>query len=83
MPGVGRIGDKDSDGDIKIKGSTDVFVNGKGVLRLGDTDDDGSPDVNVKGSSTVFVNGKPVVRLGDKDNDNDVLVTASADVIAG
>jgi len=81
MPGVGRVGDKDDDGDTKNVGSPDVLVNGKPAIRVGDKET--SNNTNTIGSTTVFVNGKPVVRLGDKDSSNDILVGASPDVIAG
>lgn len=45
-------------------GSPDVFVNGKGVVRIGDKTFCGDPAA--EGSSTVFANGIPVHRMMDK-----------------
>lgn len=70
--------------------SSDVFVNGTGVVRQGDkvfphnksgcsTDE----SVITDGSSTVFVNGKAVARLGDHYTSDNTITSASGDVIAG
>jgi uncharacterized Zn-binding protein involved in type VI secretion len=51
--------------------SSDVFVNGLGVHRLGDhwvvhcCQNDCHDGVAATGSPTVFVNGQPAVRIGD------------------
>lgn len=49
--------------------SPDVFANGLGVHRLGDTGPTNCPHggtfKTVAGSSSVFVNGRPVIRVGD------------------
>ncbi len=84
MPGVCRIGDKaltnhDDHGcpscphvciGPSVTGSANVMVNGKSVLRLGDTGvhqaccGSGVWQI-ITASSSVFVNGKPLVTLGD------------------
>ena len=70
--------------------SSDVFVNGIGVVRQGDkvkphnkggcTTDE---SVITDGSSTVFVNGKAVARLGDHYTSDNTITSASGDVLAG
>ncbi len=76
MPAVTRLGDECSGHDcfpprVNDEASTDVFVNGKGVHRLGDhwvehTCGDNTHDsVAASGSSKVFVNGKAAIRVGD------------------
>lgn len=57
-------------GGLIIGGSTNVFVNGAGVVRLNDqvashgSGPHGSA-IMAAGSSTVFCNGLPVCRVGD------------------
>jgi len=76
MSGITRLGDycTGHDGFVPrpaISASSNVFVNGKGVVRVGDqwaqhTDGHTTHDgVQVSGSSSVFVNGLPVARIGD------------------
>lgn len=69
--------------------SSDVFVNGRGVERMGDPSvkhlaDAGPPHiVKIKGGSdTVFVNGKPIARVGDPI-DLGSIISGSGDVFAG
>lgn len=83
MPAACRIGDKDSGGEAIVTGSSDVFINGKGVARVGDTDSHKPPETKIQGSPSVFVNGKPVVRVGDKDTHGPphVMVQGSPDVM--
>ena len=69
MTGIARKG-IDSAGGTIIGGSSDVFVNGAGSVRIGDgVEGHGSgPHAGTSmasGSSTVFVNGIPVCRAGD------------------
>jgi uncharacterized Zn-binding protein involved in type VI secretion len=57
-------------GGLIIGGSTNVFVNGVGVVRIGDQvsphgRDIHSSSVMAQGSSSVFVNGISVCRVGD------------------
>jgi uncharacterized Zn-binding protein involved in type VI secretion len=73
MPGVARK-NTDVAGGIAIQGSDNVFVNGKGVVRIGDrVASHGLPPHRpnppmVQGSNNVFVNGIGVVRAGDSAN---------------
>lgn len=76
MPAVTRLGDTCSGHGcfpprVNDEASTDTFVNGLGVHRVGDhwvthccgpICHDGLAD---EGSATVFVNGKAVMRIGD------------------
>jgi len=86
MPGAARVGDKsqcpaDAHGcpgcphsviGPAVAGSTDVKINGRPAVRVGD------PGIHAaccgpntwtatKGSGTVFINGKPAHRQGDQD----------------
>lgn len=83
MPGVCRVGDTCSgtcdigaidcphtyNGGTCDNGSPSVFINGKAVVRVGDTGATNCPHIgsfsSTEGSSSVFVNGKAVVRIGD------------------
>jgi len=72
-----------------IEASTDVFVNGIGVHRVGDAyaehcDSDTCHDsVLATGSSTVFVNGKAIGRIGDNIACGSTVAEGSPDVFAG
>lgn len=83
--GIHRKGDKDSDGDELVTGSSNVFVNNKEAGRIGDIDSDDPPDSMTSGSASVFVNNKAVTRIGDRDSDGppDTAVGGSSDVFAG
>jgi uncharacterized Zn-binding protein involved in type VI secretion len=94
MSGVARLGDISSGHDgfnprPLISGSTDSFINGIPISRIGDAlaihcDDDTCHTCNQStGSSTVFVNGVPVARLGDATGCGDVIASASTDTFAG
>lgn len=78
MAGVVRVGDNSTSDPCgapprpSISGSSNVKINGKSVVRLGDSWEShscpSSPPhgaVSSGGSSSVFVNGKPIVRKGD------------------
>jgi uncharacterized Zn-binding protein involved in type VI secretion len=78
MPAVARIGDKDvphCSGHNVATGSGDVFVNGRGAARKGDSctvhvkpGGDSCPPHTAtinRGSSSVYVNGRPIARVGD------------------
>lgn len=77
---------------VTDKGSSDVFVNGIGACRKGDsikvhTIPSGPSCIPhtayiTGGSSTVFVNGIPVARQSDAA-DEGMIITSSTDVIAG
>lgn len=101
MPGVARIGDListghgcDSTGIIDI-GSTNVFINGRGAVRVGDFD---VHDIEVVeglsivcrshtvvvgiASNKVFVNGRGLARIGDTFS-GEPISTGSLNVFAG
>lgn len=69
--------------------STDVLVNGLGVIRVGDPWNVHICDENVHagavaaGSGSVFVNGQPVARIGDAINCGSIIAEGSTDVFAG
>lgn len=77
MPAATRIGDSsighDMCGGTSLStGSSNVFINGKGAGRVGDTyaphgcEDHSSHSATISsGSSTVFINGSPAARAGD------------------
>jgi len=72
------------------KASTDVFVNGLGVHRLGDhwsTHCNSKPSCHdgllSTASLTVIVNGKGCGRIGDNIDCGDVVKTGSANTLAG
>jgi len=87
MPGIARK-DIDIAGGVAIDGSSDVFVNGNGVVRIGDrVASHGLPPHTptppmIEGSSTVFVNGIEVCREGDAASCGHT-ITGSDDVFAG
>jgi uncharacterized Zn-binding protein involved in type VI secretion len=69
MPGVARK-NTDAAGGVAIEGSENVFVNGFGVVRIGDDIAAHSvflhlTPVMAEGSTNVFVNGIGVCRAGD------------------
>jgi uncharacterized Zn-binding protein involved in type VI secretion len=70
--------------------SGDVFFNGKGAVRLGDTvaphkiggcGDDGSGLTSASG--TVFVNGKGVGRIGDEYTGDNTISSGSSNIFIG
>lgn len=72
MKAVVRLGDNESHSCNTTSASENVFVNGKGVCRVGDTVCCGlsfpphpSGGTISEGSSSVFVNGKAIARVGD------------------
>ena len=76
-------------------GSDNVFVNNKGVNRVGDKwNPHTAPPYNdlhavqdnhqtITGSSTVFVNGKPAARIGDQVDGGDFIAGGSTNVFVG
>jgi uncharacterized Zn-binding protein involved in type VI secretion len=72
-------------------GSSDVIINGQGVVRVTDAwpdhTDPGPPDTHSgsqgAGSSTVFANGLAVARIGDSLTCGDACAAGSPDVICG
>lgn len=95
MAGVARKGDM-GDGACthtpraNTGGSSDVFVNSKGVHRVGDswpTHCRPGPvchsSVLAQGSSTVFANGKAVGRIGDAQSCGAKVAQGSSNVFSG
>ena len=99
MPAVTRIGDADvthCSGMTRAAGSSNVFVNGIGVSRQGDSN---TPHLKppfpppdpcpthaagiASGSSTVKVNGKGCGRVGDSIAGCTAVATGSSNVFAG
>lgn len=72
-----------------IMASTDVFVNGRGVNRVGDMwmvhccHSKCHPGKTARGSSSVFANGKPVGRIKDAISCGSKIMTGSSNVFAG
>jgi uncharacterized Zn-binding protein involved in type VI secretion len=70
MPGITRNAGQDVAGGAIIQGSSNVFVNGKPVARVGDRiaghgRGPHSSPVMAQGSSNVFTNGIATCRAGD------------------
>ena len=72
-----------------LEGSDNVFVNGKGMSRVGDAWEthcctiichDG---ILEEGSETVFINGKAVGRIGDAISCGSVVAQGSQDTFVG
>jgi uncharacterized Zn-binding protein involved in type VI secretion len=69
--------------------STDVKVNGKGVIRVGDPwnihtcDESFHAGLVAAGSGSVFVNGRAVARIGDAINCGSIIAEGSTDVFVG
>ena len=87
MPGIEREGDAATCGDTNT-GSSDVFINGRGVARVGL--DSAGGTINGPGSPTVFANGANVSLPGDgiaghgiPPHDAPVTANPSTDVFAG
>lgn len=94
MSGIAKLGDISTGHDgfaprPIISSSTDSFINGVGIARIGDTwaihcDDDTCHTCNQStGSDTVFVNGVPLARVGDATGCGDAVATGSLDTFAG
>jgi len=89
MPGVTRYGDMSCGVDCPktpaIGCSSNVFVNGRGVVRVGDAFQPHCKHSRVvsSGSSSVYVNGRPVCRIGDAISCGDVVCEGSGNVFAG
>jgi uncharacterized Zn-binding protein involved in type VI secretion len=85
------IGHNGFPSSIATSGSTNVFVNGRGALRVTDsftphskTEGDNviyhNAIVSSSGSPSVFVNGKPLCRVGDNLSCGDTVGTGSGNV---
>lgn len=73
-------------------GSSDVYVNGQAVSRVGDSirshtpDDNPCPPSGLKisgGSASVYVNGQPVARVSDDTICGDTLAQGANNVFCG
>jgi len=97
MPAVTRIGDGSTGHGPwpprpSTGGSGDVYANGIGVVRQGDTwrphnagpnaPHKGEIGITSAGSGTVFANTKPIARIGDPVED-DAIAAGSPNVFAG
>ena len=84
---VARLNDPSDHGGHIITASSDVFVNGIGIARLGDSHS--CPIAGhgvtplVTSSSTVFADTKGVVRVGDKTGCGATISAGSPNVNAG
>lgn len=95
MPGAARLGDPGvvhCSGYVIARASTNVFVNGRGAARVGDTSSVHlvpgrrcSPHVAAitRGSRSVFVNGRPAARVGDGLAGCTVIAAGSTNVNIG
>jgi uncharacterized Zn-binding protein involved in type VI secretion len=89
MPGVVRLGDMSCGIDCPptpaVECSGNVFVNGRGVVRVGDAFRSHCLHSRVvaRGSSTVYVNGRQVCRVGDPLSCGDKVCEGSDNVFAG
>jgi uncharacterized Zn-binding protein involved in type VI secretion len=89
MPGVTRWGDVSCGIDCPptsaVECSGNVFVNGRGVVRVGDAFQPHCKHGRVvaKGSSSVYVNGRQVCRIGDPLSCGDRVCGGSDNVFAG
>ena len=73
-----------------VEASSDVFVNGAGLVREGDAllphgcyNNDPAKRVVLTGSATVFVNDKPAARSGDPISCGGFAEEGSDDVVIG
>jgi uncharacterized Zn-binding protein involved in type VI secretion len=71
-----------------VSGSTNVFVNGIPVHRMGDAWDVHNADSShggnaIAGSPTVSANGIPLCRIGDAIDCGSTMVTGSPNVFSG
>lgn len=91
MPGIVRLGDICSGHGCyptrkNEQASSNVFINGKGVHRVGDTWEvhccDGSchKGALAVGSPNVFINGKAVGRIGDRIDCGSTCISGSSTV---
>lgn len=95
MPAVTRLGDADTGHDAcpptnLVSASGNVFVNGKGCGRIGDSyaphscpDHPTHSGVIASGSATVFINKIPCGRIGDAVSCGGSVAQASGNVFAG
>jgi len=75
---------------VTNQGSSDVFVNGYGIVRQGDlvgvhAAGGCGPDLSVLTtfSSTVFINGRGAGRIGDEYTSDNIIISGSRNVFIG
>lgn len=95
MPAVTRLGDNDSGHDQcnprnLSSASSNVYINGRGCGRVGDSYPVHGCPVHVphsgniaSGSATVFVNGRKCARVGDPVNCGGNVAQGSSNVFCG
>ena len=97
MPAVVRIGDMSTGhphcypATPAVGGSSNVLINGKGAVRVGDAwqthgacpDHSPHSGTSSSGSSSVFCNGKALCRIGDSISCGDTMAEGSPNVFAG
>ena len=95
MPAAHRLGDNDTGHDACLptalsSASDDVFINGKGAGRVGDTYEPHGCKAHpshagavASGSSTVFINGRPAARVSDPVTCGGAAAAGSSDVFIG
>ena len=95
MPAAARMGDSgvpDCSAFNIASGSGDVFVNGKGAARQGDSSTQHKKRAKKcpmhtasisSGSGSVFVNGKGFARVGDSLTECTSIAAGSSDVFVG
>lgn len=95
MPDAHRLGDNDTGHDAcpptaLSSASGDVFINGKGAGRVGDTYEPHGCKAHpshagavASGSSTVFINGRPAARVSDPVTCGGTAAAGSSDVFIG
>ena len=95
MSAATRLGDKDTGHDsclatALVSASPNVFINGKGAGRFGDSyaphgcKEHGSHAGAISsGSGTVYINGKPAARIGDAVSRGGTVAEGSPDVCIG
>lgn len=95
MSNATRLRDMDTGHDscpptALVSASPDVFINGKGAGRIGDSyASHGCRDHSIhsgnisSGSSTVMINGKPAARIGDSVSCGGSVMEGSSDVFIG
>lgn len=88
--GVNNSGHSCYPPSASVSASSNVLVNKKGALRVGDSyvphccpKPGCHTPVQAKGSGTVIVNGKQLARLGDATACGAVVVSGSGNVLAG
>jgi len=95
VPGVQRVGDRNSAGGVILNGDSSVLINGRAVA-VQDASVSAHPCCGARGcppihcnaktqasTSGVRINGKAVILAGDKDTCGHTRVSGSSDVTIG